>query len=116
MSGPIDLNRWVGVGRLTKDPVQTKKGGARFDIASNGWKDKVSYPKIMVSSNGAEACLKYLKKGAQVAIEGRWEQYEYEEQETGKKRREWIVYAQNVQFLDRKEKPVEKTSGNEIPF
>lgn len=114
-----DVNRWVGTGRLTKDPEDTRSEGVKFDIANNGFGDEVSYPRIVVGvKNGAEACRKYLVKGSRVAVDGRLKQYTWEDDKTGQSRTMWFVSAQSVVFLDPKDKMDKEgkaPSGN-IPF
>lgn len=77
------VNKWIGIGNLGKDPeVRYTASGeaiANFSIAcTESWKDKSSGEKkeatewVRCSCFGklAEICGQYLKKGAQVYIEG----------------------------------------------
>ena len=77
------VNKWIGIGNLGKDPeVRYSASGeaiANFSIAcTESWKDKSSGEKkeatewVRCSCFGklAEICGQYLKKGAQVYIEG----------------------------------------------
>ncbi len=77
------VNKWIGVGNLGKDPeVRYTASGeaiANFSIAcTESWKDKATGEKkeltewVRCSCFGklAEICGQYLKKGAQVYIEG----------------------------------------------
>lgn len=84
-----DLNKWLGVGRLTRDSqlTYTPSGMAitSFSIAvnrsrktENGYTDDVSYFDIKIFGKMAENLKQYLNKGQQVAISGalvqsRWE-------------------------------------------
>ena len=90
-----DLNRWVGVGRLTQDPElkHTNTGTAycKFSIASNrNWtkdgekKEEVSFFNCVVWAKSAEILNQYCKKGKQIAIDGRLQQRSWENTE-GKK-------------------------------
>ena len=77
------VNKWIGIGNLGKDPeVRYSASGeaiANFSIAcTESWKDKSSGEKkeatewVRCSCFGklAEICGQWLKKGAQVYIEG----------------------------------------------
>lgn len=107
-----NLNRWVGIGRVTKDLElrYTQSGGAvtSFSIAINEkWKDKqgeqkesVDFINLVAWEQKAELCSQYLKKGSQVYVEGKLKTRSWEN-EQGK---QWTteVIINNIQFLDSK--------------
>lgn len=105
------MQRWIGVGRLTKDPerIETsdKKVLCKFAIATNenytdGDGNKaVSYHTIIVWNKTAENCLKYLSKGSLVSIVGRINYRNYEDTNGARKYVTEII-AEDVSFLGSK--------------
>lgn len=77
------MNKWIGIGRLTRDPdVRYSQGdkptaNARYDLAVNrNFKDAdgnygVDYIHCVAFGKNAEFAEKWLKKGTQIAVEGR---------------------------------------------
>jgi len=104
-----NINRVVLVGNLTRDPeLRHTPGGTpvcNLGIAVNGrrrdesgnWVDKPNFFRISVFGNQAESCAQYLSKGRPVAIDGRldWRQWEQD----GVKREAVEIVAESVQFL-----------------
>jgi single-strand DNA-binding protein len=104
-----NINRVVLVGNLTRDPeLRHTPGGTpvcNLGIAVNGrrrdeqgnWVDKPNFFRISVFGNQAESCAQYLSKGRPVAIDGRldWRQWEQD----GQKREAVEIVAESVQFL-----------------
>ena len=78
------LNKCIFIGRLGKDPeVRVTQGGskvANFSLAvSEKYKDQsgnqqesTEWVNVVLWKKQAEICEKYLKKGSQVYIEGKW--------------------------------------------
>jgi single-strand DNA-binding protein len=105
-----NINRVVLVGNLTRDPeLKHTPGGTAvcsLRIAVNSrrkdetgqWIDKPNYFSISVFGNQAESCAQYLSKGRPVAIDGRLEWREWQQQD-GTKREAVEVVADSVQFL-----------------
>ena len=105
-----NINRVVLVGNLTKDPElrHTPSGTAvcklrlavntRQKDAQGNWGDKPNYFDITVWGNQGESCAQYLSKGRPVAIDGRLEWREWEDQ-NGNKRQNVEIIAESVQFL-----------------
>ncbi|HKK83240.1 MAG TPA: single-stranded DNA-binding protein [Atribacterota bacterium] len=106
-----DLNSFVGIGRLTRDPElrYTPSGTAvcKFGLAvnrsfrnqeGNNVEDTLF---INVSSWGrqAEHCSQFLKKGRRVAINGELRSNSWQDRE-GNKRVTYEINARSVQFLD----------------
>lgn len=104
----MSLNRVVLIGRLTKDPElrYTSNGTATtsFTLAvdrpfqTNGKKEADFIP-VVTWRQTAEACANYLSKGKLVAVEGRLQTRNYENNEG---RRVYVteVVADNVRFLE----------------
>jgi single-strand DNA-binding protein len=106
-----NINRVVLTGNLTRDPElrSTPSGtsvcslrvacNTRRKDASGEWVDKPNYFDVTVWGAQGENCAQYLSKGRPVAIDGRLEWREWEENETGKKRQAIDIIADSVQFL-----------------
>ncbi|QAA76810.1 MAG: Single-stranded DNA-binding protein [Candidatus Bipolaricaulis sibiricus] len=106
-----DLNRLVLTGRLTADPdlkyTQNGRARLRFDVAVNRrWvnpesgqlEEEVTFLPILVWGKQAENCAAYLRKGRQVAVDGRIRVRSFTNQ-NGERRRTTEVIAQTVHFL-----------------
>jgi single-strand DNA-binding protein len=105
-----DLNKWIGVGRLTADAKSqppTKGSGpmTTFTIAVNEQyrhgaeqKQSTAFVPIVTLGNMAENCAKILKKGRQVLVEGKLRIEQYEDKDHGKHGRA-SVWAETIQFL-----------------
>ncbi|MCX7750540.1 MAG: single-stranded DNA-binding protein [Candidatus Bipolaricaulota bacterium] len=106
-----DVNRVVLTGRLTADPelkyTQSGRALLRFDIAVNRrWvnpetgqpEEEVTFVPILVWGKQAENCAAYLRKGRQVAVDGRLRVRTFTTQ-NGDRRRMTEVAAQAVHFL-----------------
>ena len=106
----MNINRVVLTGNLTRDPEMRSTGGGlticKLGIAVNtrrkngstgAWEEKPNYFRVTVFGAQAENCGQYLKKGRAVAIDGRleWSQWENE----GQKRESVDIIADTVQFL-----------------
>jgi single-strand DNA-binding protein len=123
------MNHIILIGRLTRNPElrYTPNGVAvaNFDLAvpRPGEKKETDFIRIIAWQKTAELCANYLKKGRQVAVEGRLQIRSYEAQD-GQKRRVAEVVANQVQFLDRKDdktesKPKQDDDGvdlDDMPF
>src|SRR5881396_2204199 len=105
-----NINRVVLVGNLTRDPElrHTPSGtpvcslrvavNTRRKDDSGQWVDKPNYFDVTVWGAQGENCAKYLSKGRPVAIDGRLEWREWENNE-GQKRQAVEIVADSVQFL-----------------
>jgi single-strand DNA-binding protein len=120
------MNHITLTGRLTRDPElrYTPNGVAvaNFDLAvpRPGEKKETDFIRIIAWKKTAELCADYLKKGRQVAVEGRLQIRSYETQD-GQKRRVAEVVANQVQFLERAkvDKPEREDDGinlDDMPF
>jgi single-strand DNA-binding protein len=105
-----NINRVVMTGNLTRDPeLRNTAGGTsvcslriacntRRRDASGEWVDKPNYFDVTVWGAQGETCATYREKGRPVAIDGRLEWREWEDQ-NGNKRQSVDIIADSVQFL-----------------
>jgi single-strand DNA-binding protein len=106
----MNINRVVLTGNLTRDPdLRSTPGGLsvcklgiavntrRKNGATGQWEEKANFFRVTVFGTQGENCAQYLKKGRPVAIDGRleWSQWENE----GQKRESIDIIADSVQFL-----------------
>ena len=99
------MNQVSLIGRLTKDPEvrysQDDKVFARFTVAVDRDKDHTDYPTIVCAGKTAQLVDSYLGKGRLVGISGRIQTGSYEKD--GRKVYTTDVFADRVEFLDKKE-------------
>jgi single-strand DNA-binding protein len=106
-----NVNVVVITGNLTRDPELRHTGGGtaicklrvavnsrRKDGQSGEWIDKPNYFDVTVWGAQGENCANYLQKGRPVAIEGRLDWREWDDQ-AGNKRQSVEIIANTVQFL-----------------
>lgn len=113
----MSLNTFVGIGRLTRDPdvrynPNTQVAVARFTIAiDSGYGDnkRTDFPSIVVFGKMAEVVEKYLKKGSQVAVQGRLQTGSYEKD--GVRHYTTDIIASNIEFLG---KPKQDSNDSSI--
>ena len=121
------INRFVGVGRLTKDPeFRTTPSGisiANFTLACNrSFKNKngeqeADFINVVTFRKQAENVNNHLNKGSLVGIDGRIQTRNYENKE-GQRIFVTEVVADSVQFLEPKSqqsKP-QQTQAKDNPF
>ena len=99
------MNIVMLIGRLTGDPElkqNEKYTQCKFTLAVNRIKEGTDFINCIAWNKQAEAINKYLKKGSQVAIEGRIQTGSYE----GKNGKVYTtdVIIQNMNFIGTKEK------------
>lgn len=102
------INRWVGVGRLTKDPelkyTQTGIAVCRFTLACNrpvrgeSGEQTADFINCIAWRKQAENVANFLKKGSLVGVEGRITTGSYEKD--GKRTYTTDITADSVQFLE----------------
>lgn len=109
-----NINVVVITGNLTRDPeLRTTPGGTsvcsmrvavntRRKSQSGEWEDKPNYFDVTVWGQQGENCAQYLQKGRPVAVNGRLEWREWEDQQ-GNKRQAVDIIANSVQFLGSRE-------------
>ena len=105
------MNKVFLIGRLTRDPelryTSSNTPVATFSLAVNrnftnqNGEREADFINIVVWRKQAENVKNYLNQGSQVAIDGRIQTRNYEDQ-NGQKRYITEVVADNVQFLDTK--------------
>src|SRR4051812_2914571 len=106
-----NINRVIITGNLTRDPeLRSLQSGMsvcslriacntrRKDGASGEWVDKPNYFDVTIWGRQGENAAQYLSKGRPVAIDGRLEWREWQDQQ-GTKRQSVDIIADNVQFL-----------------
>ena len=117
------MNGFNGIGRLTRDPdvrynPNTQVAVARFTIAiDSGYGDnkRTDFPSIVVFGKMAEVVEKYLKKGGQVAVQGRLQTGSYEKD--GVRHYTTDIIASNIKFLAKPKQDSNTSSSeqNDIP-
>ena len=108
-----DMNRWTGTGNLTADPeLRSLTSGTavcQLRLANNGMgrgdRDAAGYINITVYGKAGENCARYLSKGRSVAIDGRLDYHEWEQDD--KRRHDVEIVANQVIFL-----PSGSSNGN----
>ena len=120
-----DLNRWVGIGRLTRDPelrhIPSGAAVTDFSIASNNFytqngekKEEVSFFNVTAWGKHAETIVKYMKKGSPICIEGRLKQSTWDDTKTGEKRSSVGITVESFHFLQGKsEQTTQEQTGQE---
>ncbi len=106
-----NINRVIITGNLTSDPelrslpsgtsvckLRVAVNTRRKDGASGEWVDKPNYFDVTVWGAQGENCSRYLSKGRGVAVDGRLEWREWEDQ-NGNKRQSVEIIADTVQFF-----------------
>jgi single-strand DNA-binding protein len=106
-----NINRVIITGNLTRDPELRSTGGGmsvcglrvacntrRKDNSTGEWVDKPNYFDVTIFGRQGENAAQYLSKGRPVAIDGRLEWREWQDQ-AGNKRQSIDIIADNVQFL-----------------
>jgi single-strand DNA-binding protein len=120
------INRVVLVGNLTRDPeLRSTAAGTslcRLRVACNSrwrnsetgdWDEKPNFFDVSVFGASAEACSRFLEKGRPVAVDGRLDWHEWENDE-GKRRQAVAVVADNVQFLSSRQGPASDQTEGEL--
>ena len=103
------INRFIGVGRLTKDPnfVEGQTAIANFTVAVNrtfknkNGEQEADFINVVTFRKQAENVNNYLSKGSLVGIDGRVQTRNYENKE-GQRIFVTEVVADSVQFLEPK--------------
>lgn len=110
-----NINRVILTGNLTRDPELRSTGGGlaicslrvatntrRKDGQSGEWIDKPNYFDVTIFGRQGENAAQYLSKGRPVAIDGRLEWREWQDQQ-GNNRQSVEIVADNIQFLGGRE-------------
>ena len=116
----ISLNRVLVAGNLTRDPelkvTSSNRKVTHMSIALNEfWKDKegktsrkTSYINLIAWGALAENCVKFLKKGRPIMVEGRIETDKYEDRQ-GKTQYITRINCNNVVFLENNDRSTESS-------
>ena len=114
----MNLNKVFLIGRLGKAPeTKVTPSGltiANFSLATSESvkqkdgtrQEKTDWHNVVVFGKAAENCAKYLNKGSGVYVEGRIS-YRHWEGKDGRKLSATDIVASTVQYLDKKEAPVD---------
>ena len=109
------LNKVLLMGNLTRNPeIRYTPGGSavcefgiainrRFMQANGQEKEETCFVDITVWGKQAESSSRFLQKGSSVFVEGRLVYDQWTEKDTGNKRSRLRIYAERVQFLDRRD-------------
>lgn len=105
----MSVNKWIGIGNLCRDPESRSYDGGEIvniTIACNekrkGHDDIVEYMRIAFFGKLAEIAGQYLKKGAQVYVEGRIRTNKYTDRD-GVERYQTQIIADKMQMLGGKQ-------------
>src|SRR5919205_2896351 len=106
-----NINRVVLTGNLTRDPelrslpsgmavcsLRIASNTRRKDWSTGEWVDKPNYFDVTIWGRQGENAAQYLSKGRPVALDGRLEWREWQDQQ-GNKRQSVEIVADNIQFL-----------------
>jgi single-strand DNA-binding protein len=106
-----NINRVIITGNLTRDPdlralsngnsvcsLRVACNGRRKNSQTNEWEDQPNYFDVTVWGAQGENCARYLTKGRGVAVDGRLQWREWQDQQ-GNKRQSVDIVAESVQFL-----------------
>jgi single-strand DNA-binding protein len=104
------INKVILLGNITRTPelAYTPRGTAILELGlatNRRWKDEAGNPQEKATfietrlwGKTAETAAKYLAKGSSVLIEGRLEQDEWNDKDTGKPRKKTVVIVDTWQF------------------
>ena len=119
------MNKVFLIGRLTKNPTKHAKKAltgdyAKFSIAVNRFPENVDYFDCLAFDKTGEAIIKYIKKGAKIAISGRIQMDKYTATD-GTTRVQTHIVCENVEFLSPKNEEIsdeeaEKRAYGDLPF
>lgn len=110
------MNKWMGIGRLTRDPeVRITQDGnttvARFGIAVDRQRDKADFFNVTAFNKTAEFVEKYLKKGTKIGLEGQLRTDEYTNRD-GQKVTSVYILADKIEFCESKKQEQPATDAN----
>jgi len=107
------INTTIVGGNVVKDietKVSTNGSIAHFSVAVNRVYHtkteevkEVSYFDVVAFGKVADICVKYLKKGSEVIVEGRLKQEKWEAKETKETHSRIVIVAESVHFPAKKE-------------
>lgn len=118
------MNKWAGVGRLTKDPeiriTQEQKTVGRFTMAINRYKQDADFINCVAFGKQAELLEKYFRKGDRIGVAGSIKTGSYEKD--GKKVYTTDIWVDEIEFLQDKKADAPEYSApdavddDDLPF
>lgn len=109
------MNKWIGVGRLTKDPDVRYSNGqsgqlaiARFTLAIDRRKSKnnenpgADFISCVAFGHSAEFAEKYIRKGTKMIVEGRIQTGSYDKQDGSGKVYTTEIMVESLEFAESK--------------
>ena len=122
-----NINRVVLTGNLTRDPelrslpsgmsvcsLRVACNTRRKNNSTGEWEDKPNYFDVTVWGAQGENCARFLSKGRPVALDGRLEWREWQDQQ-GNNRQSIEIIADAVQFLGGREEGAGGSGGGFTP-
>lgn len=116
----MNINQYIGIGRLTKDPelkyTNTNVAVCKFNLAvDDGFGDNksTSFIPMVAWRKTAEMIAKYLEKGSLIAVDGRISTRDYTNKDNTKVFVVEVI-VNNIQFLSKSSKVVEKEAIQKV--
>ena len=109
------MNHWIGIGRLTTDPIVTETHGetptkvARYNLAVDRNKTDADFIQCTAFGRTAEFAEQHLHKGVKIAVDGRIQTGSYKDK-NGDTKYTWTVVVNQTEFCEPK-----KTIETEAP-
>lgn len=98
------LNRWTGIGHLTRDPELVEVPGGtilcrlRIGVKRGGRQGRDGFFDVTCFDRTAQNCARYLKSGRAIAVDGRL-QFDEFETAAGQKATRVVIVADRIDFL-----------------
>ena len=107
------INKIIVIGNLTKEPELKEAGKSSvcsFSIASNNpfSKEEVLFIEVNFWNKTGANCMKYLKNGSQVYVDGRLKMNQWKDAK-GNYHQKYFIIGENIRFLKGN---IEETSHN----
>lgn len=121
----VSFNKVIVCGNVTRDPqvrfLANEKAVAEFGMAINRkWKseageakEEVTFLELKAWGRTAETIGKYVTKGKSILVEGRIQQENWTDKESGKPRSKLVIVADYVQFLSAPEHRSDASAAND---
>lgn len=114
----MDINSVNITARATKDTeLKTTASGtniATISVAVNGMKDEVSYFDVVCFGKTAEIAAQWVKRGKQIAVQGRLQQRKWQDKD-GSNRYSVEIVANQVKLLGGNEAPKKDVVPVDVP-
>lgn len=105
------MNRWIGMGRLTKDPTTNNTNSvAKYTLAVDRYGDNTDFISCVAFGKAAEFALNFLKRGTKVVVEGRIQTGSYTNNE-GKTVYTTDVVVEHQEFAESKKTETENVQN-----